>query len=149
MFRLLPNMKLFVTSLAFIFISFVGKSNSIECLNFATTYLDKKSYNTPISILALGPPDFRCVSVDVLGDVLLTWIPVDDPLGDFLEYRIYSESAGVFNLIGTQTNISNASYIHLGAGANLGSVKYYISTVSILLDQLLKKIQLIRCQHYS
>lgn len=130
MFRLLTNMKLIVTSIIFVFISIFGQSKLIENVNFSTTYSGEKTDNSSLSILALGPPDFRCVSVDVSGDVLLTWMPVDDPLGDFLEYRIYSESAGVFNLIGTQTNISNASYFHLGAGANLSSIKYYISTVS-------------------
>jgi gliding motility-associated-like protein len=36
-----------------------------------------------------GPPSLRCASVNVAGDVTLTWAPTTDPGGLFVEYRIY------------------------------------------------------------
>ena len=122
-------MKWLLLSLVLIFICNKGISNVVEIVNSEIIDL-ARSVENPISILALGPPDFRCVSVDDLGDVELTWLPVDDPLGDFLEYRIYSANAGVFNLVGTQSNINTATFNHLGANADLGIVQYFISTVS-------------------
>ena len=86
---------------------------------------------TDFEVLAsVGPPEFRCASVDDLGDVVLSWIPVNDPLGIFIEYRIYSAIGGVFSLIGTESNVSTSSFTHLGANANSASVTYYISAVS-------------------
>ena len=126
-------MKWFLLSLTLIFYCNKGQCNLLEPANSVISYLSKTSntvIENSIPVVALGPLDFRCVSVISSGDVELTWLPVDDPLGDFLEYRIYSSNAGVFNLVGTQTNINTTSFVHFGANANLGSVQYYISAVS-------------------
>ena len=92
------------------------------------------STTVEVNILNLPPtdePELRCVSVDPSGDVDLTWIPVDDPMGSFVEYRIYSSSGGSpFNLIGTEVNRLNAFFSHSGANAQLGSVSYLVSSVS-------------------
>ena len=86
-----------------------------------------------VNVLNLPPteePELRCLSVDPSGNVDVTWIPVDDPLGSFLEYRIYALSGGSFNLIGTESNRLNTVYAHTGANAQLGSVSYVVSSIS-------------------
>jgi gliding motility-associated-like protein len=132
-------------SLAFVFICNKGEcgllkpaNNSITCLAGKNVAINEK----PHSLLAIGPPDFRCVSVNNAGDVELTWLPVNDPLGTFLEYRIYSANAGVFNLVGSETNITNTTFIDLGANANLASVLYYISTVSNPSGSIIEEVSI-------
>src|SRR5690606_15763610 len=51
----------------------------------------------------LDPPSLRCASVDLAGDVTLTWAVPPDPDGDFLEYRIYGATvpAGPYALVAT------------------------------------------------
>ena len=86
-----------------------------------------------VNVLNLPPtdePELRCLSVDASGNVDVTWIPVDDPMGSFLEYRIYSSSGGVFNLVGTETNRLNTVFNHFGANAQLAPVRYVVSSVS-------------------
>ena len=86
-----------------------------------------------VNVLNLPPtdePELRCLSVDASGNVDVTWIPVDDPMGSFIEYRIYASSGGVFNLVGTETNRLNTVFNHLGANAQLAPVRYVVSSVS-------------------
>ena len=81
--------------------------------------------------VSLGNPEIRCVSVDNFGDVTISWLEIDDPLGIFIEYRVYSSiSGGPFTLIGSETNRLTTTFIDIGANANLASVEYYISCVS-------------------
>lgn len=83
------------------------------------------------SAVSLGNPEIRCVSVDNFGDVTISWLEIDDPLGIFIEYRVYSSiSGGPFTLIGSETNRLTTTFIDIGANANLASVEYYISCVS-------------------
>ena len=118
---------------------FCNKFYSLEAHVFSNESKNAKIINTEKSnfwftdfevLASLGPPEFRCASVDDLGDVVLSWIPVNDPLGIFIEYRIYSAIGGVYSLIGTESNVSTSSFTHLGANANSASVTYYISAVS-------------------
>ena len=94
----------------------------------------QSSKTVEVHVLNLPPtdePELRCVSVDPSGDVDVTWIPVDDPMGSFEEYRIYASSGGgPFILVGTEVNRLNAFFSHIGANAQLGSVSYLVSSVS-------------------
>ena len=92
------------------------------------------------SAVSLGNPEIRCVSVDNFGDVTISWLEIDDPLGIFIEYRVYSSiSGGPFTLIGSETNRLTTTFIDIGANANLASVEYYISCVSNLGGAILEE----------
>lgn len=90
-----------------------------------------------VTVVVLAPPvleapEVRCVSVDVNGDVTLTWIPTTDNFNSFNSYLIYSSnsSSGPFTLIDTVHSISATSYTHVGASANTNSMYYFIQTLS-------------------
>ena len=53
--------------------------------------------------VVLDPPTLRCASVNVAGDVTLTWTAPADPGGDFNSYEIYHSNslAGPYTLIFT------------------------------------------------
>lgn len=42
---------------------------------------------------AVLAPEIRCVSVDVNGNSVLTWVPPADPNGEFVTYLVYSSAA--------------------------------------------------------
>jgi len=80
----------------------------------------------------LDPPVLRCASVNVVGDVTLTWTAPDDPGGDFNSYEIFhsNSTAGPFNLISTIAVYGQSTYLHLGASGDTGSQYYYMTTVA-------------------
>jgi hypothetical protein len=80
----------------------------------------------------LDPPSLRCATVNVAGDVTLTWIIPDDPGGDFQEYRIYGSPSdtGPFVQLGTVGAYAQNTFFHAGAGALGGPRYYYVTTVS-------------------
>ena len=70
-------------------------------------------------------PEVKCLAVDAVGDVTVTWIPAADPTGIFVEYRVYADNGGGFVQVGTESVLGASSFNHLGANANANSVKYY------------------------
>ncbi len=80
----------------------------------------------------LDPPSLRCASVDLAGDVTLTWAVPPDPDGDFLEYRIYGATvpAGPYALVATVPVYGNLAQFIGGANADTGPRYYYMTTVS-------------------
>ncbi|MDQ3099754.1 MAG: gliding motility-associated C-terminal domain-containing protein [Bacteroidota bacterium] len=80
----------------------------------------------------LDPPSLRCASVNITGDVTLTWVVPADPGGDFQEYRIYSAGAfaGPYVQVGTVPAAATTTFFHAFAGADAGPRFYYVTTVS-------------------
>ncbi|PCH99245.1 MAG: hypothetical protein COB85_00235 [Bacteroidetes bacterium] len=73
-------------------------------------------------------PSLRCLAVDSNGNVTISWTAPSDSCGVFTEYQIFysASQAGPYNLIGTVTDFNTTTYVDLAAGANLGSVYYYV-----------------------
>ncbi len=87
----------------------------------------------PMAAMAiLDPPSLRCASVNVAGDVTLTWDIPADPGGEFLEYRIFwsTSLAGPYMPLPPVPVYAATASFHPGAGANNGPVFYYMTTVS-------------------
>lgn len=82
--------------------------------------------------VVLDPPALRCASVNVSGDVTLTWTTPPDPNGDFAAYEIHhaTSAAGPFTLLYTINAYGQISQFHPAAGANTGAQFYYMTTVS-------------------
>lgn len=80
----------------------------------------------------LDPPSLRCVSVNVAGDVLLTWVPPPDPTSIFQAYEIYHSSSvgGPYNLLTSIPVYGQTTHFHAGANAQLGPQFYYMVTLS-------------------
>lgn len=85
------------------------------------------------SAAVLDPPSLRCASVDVIGDVTLTWVVPLDPTNIFLEYRIYESSveAGPYAVVGTVNVYGLNTFTHAGAGADTGPRYYFMTTVTV------------------
>ena len=83
-----------------------------------------------IDIYAILPPEIRCISVNITGDVTLKWIIPSDTSGCFKSYHIfYSTSlSGPFTFLDSITNVNTTTYTHTGANANSQSLYYYIET---------------------
>ncbi len=81
---------------------------------------------------AMDAPDLRCASVDVAGDVTLTWLLSADPGGTFVEHTIHSSTdiAGPYVVAGVVTDPLQTTFLHVGAGADAGARFYYITTTS-------------------
>lgn len=80
----------------------------------------------------LDPPSMHCASVNVAGDVTVTWTPPADPGGDFVSYEIWhaTDITGPFNLLSTVMVYGQVNYVHVGANANAGAQFYYMVTTS-------------------
>lgn len=88
----------------------------------------KVSYAT-VTINVLNPgvipaPQINCIQTDSNGDVTINWSIVNDPLGTFNSYEIYSLQNGLIATIG---NINTSSYTDPGI---LQANDYYIATTS-------------------
>ncbi|HRH69309.1 MAG TPA: gliding motility-associated C-terminal domain-containing protein [Flavobacteriales bacterium] len=81
---------------------------------------------------AMDPPILRCASVDVNGDVTLTWTVPPDPGGEFGNYRIYSSTDinGPFAPITSIAVYGTTSFLSVGANANIGAQYYYLTTIT-------------------
>lgn len=81
----------------------------------------------------LDPPSLRCASVDIAGDVTLTWVVPADPTNSFFEYRVYTSTneAGPYVVAGSVNIYGLNSFTHVGAGANGGQRFYFLSTISV------------------
>ena len=80
--------------------------------------------------VVLDPPALRCASVAPNGDVTLTWIVPADPNGDFAEYEVFQSNVlgGPYVSLGTIPIYLQNTFIHAGAGADLGPRYYYLTT---------------------
>ncbi len=74
-------------------------------------------------------PEITCLSVANNGNVTINWNPSTNVGGSFVQYNIYSNASGAFNLINTIPTIGSSLFIHGGAGAQLSSVSYFIRAV--------------------
>ena len=88
--------------------------------------------SSSLAFSQVPPPSFRCLSVNTTGDVTLTWVIPPDPSGLFTRYEIFSSvlQTGPFALAGTVTTYNQNTFLHVGAGANLNSIYYYVRTIS-------------------
>lgn len=78
----------------------------------------------------VSAPQLRCLSVGSGSNVVLTWIPPNDPGGLFFSYEIFHSSlaGGPYTTIGTVTPIGTTTYTHATAAASIQSQYYYIRT---------------------
>jgi gliding motility-associated-like protein len=78
------------------------------------------------------PPDFRCVSVQPNGSVVLTFIPPTDTARRYNSYHIYSASSasGPFTLLDSIFNYSSTTYTHASANGQTTPRYYQIQTRS-------------------
>lgn len=83
-------------------------------------------------VQALDAPGLRCASVNVAGDVELTWTVPPDPGAEFAAYDIYhaTSAVGPFNLLTTINVYAQTTYLHAGAGALSGVRYYYMTSVT-------------------
>lgn len=85
---------------------------------YATVIINVKNLNV------IQAPAIDCIQGNAAGDFTLTWQPVADPNGTFVEYQIYSVQDG---LLATLPAIGSNSYTHLGVTQQ---TEYYIAVVS-------------------
>lgn len=83
-------------------------------------------------------PEIECIQTNAAGDVTINWTQVNDPVGTFNEYQIYSVQNG---LIGTVSNIGTTTftvpavtqqydfYVATASGCN-GNALMYSDTIS-------------------
>ena len=76
------------------------------------------------------PPSTRCVSVQVNGNVDLSWVVPTDTGQGFANYKIYRATAqgGPYTLINTITNYSTATFTDNTVNAQGASYYYYMTT---------------------
>lgn len=88
-----------------------------------------RTYETVRIILKNQPDvisaDLNCVDVLDNGDVVLSWSPAVDPGTSFDHYEVHSVEDGFLASIPT---IATGSYTVVGANADLGSKRYYITS---------------------
>ncbi len=89
----------------------------IPAVNYVTVTVNVMNSEMP------SAPELQCISVLPDGDVVLNWTPPNTPSSAFAGYQIHTISDG---LIATLPDINNTSFTHIGAGANLGPLNYYI-----------------------
>ena len=73
--------------------------------------------------VVLDPPSLRCATVNVSGDVTLSWEVPADPFGDFSAYQVWhsTSAAGPFALIWSTNSYVQLSQFIAGAGAGVGA----------------------------
>ncbi|MCB9196028.1 MAG: gliding motility-associated C-terminal domain-containing protein [Flavobacteriales bacterium] len=74
-------------------------------------------------------PQVNCLSVASNGNVTVNWTPSTNLASVFVQYNIYSNASGSFVQEGTVNNVNTSLFIHSGAGANTGSVDYFVTLV--------------------
>lgn len=84
----------------------------------------------------LAPPDLRCTSVDLSGNVTLTWLVPTDPNGVFQSYEVFRATTlgGSYVNVATVTPYITTSHTDVGAGANTAARYYFVKTVSLTGD---------------
>jgi len=92
-------------------------------------------------------PNLRCIALDQSGGALISWIVPTDSCGFFNKYYIFysTNQAGPFTVIDSISSFVTTTYYHSTAGANLGSVYYYVQSNSgciVNISDTLASIQL-------
>ncbi len=89
------------------------------------------SFILNIGLGQVGAPSLRCLSVNNLGNVTLTWQIPPDPLTQFTRYEIYSAStaAGPFNFVANVTTYTQTNYLHATNSGSVQSQYYYLKTI--------------------
>ena len=87
--------------------------------------LAKNSYSQ------VSAPSLRCLSVNTLGNVTLTWVIPSDPLGLFTSYEIYTSpiAIGPYSFVATINTYTQNTYLHTTTNGNVQSLYYYIKTI--------------------
>jgi len=107
----------------------------------------KVSYAT-VTVNVVNPgviqaPDINCIQSDINGDVTITWDAVNDPLGTFNEYQIYTEQGGLVGTvpaIGTTTftdpavGQQNNYFLAVASGCNGNTIRFGDTISNIYLD---------------
>ncbi len=107
----------------------------------------KVSYAT-VTINLINPgiiqaPSINCIQSNSAGDVSISWNPVTDPLGTFVEYQIYSTQNGLLASIPTIGTSSwtdpavtqqNDYYIAVVSGCNGNATRYSDTLSNIFMD---------------
>ncbi len=97
---------------------------------------------SPVWAQSISSPQLRCISVDSLGNVTLSWVIPGNLNGTFVSYEIFSSpnKNGPYTQCANITLSGQNSYTIVGAGANAGPIYYYIVTnsggVSSAIDTL-------------
>ena len=73
----------------------------------------------------IDAPPINCIQTDAAGDVNISWNPVSDPTGSFVEYQIHSVQNG---LLGSIATIGTNSFVDVGNGTQVND--YFIAVVS-------------------
>ena len=80
----------------------------------------------------VAPPELRCIAIEDNKDITLTWIPTLDPMGQFVNYQVYSSVNGVTLAPVIFTNRLQNTFTLIGAGfpkpPPLNKVKFWIIT---------------------
>lgn len=87
-------------------------------------------------------PEIDCMQSDINGDLTISWNPVNDPMGTFTAYQLYSSSGLVatINDIATGSftipavNIEDDYYLAVASGCNGNSLTYSETISNIFLD---------------
>jgi hypothetical protein len=81
---------------------------------------------------AVAAPALQCASVNVAGDVTVTWQPPADPGNEFVQYEIFysTDAAGPFVQIAVEPVLAQTTFFHAGANANAGARYYYMTAIS-------------------
>lgn len=85
---------------------------------YATVTINVQNLNV------IQAPAIDCIQGNAAGDFTITWQPVADPNGTFVEYQIYSVQDG---LLATLPAIGSNTFTHLGVTQQ---TEYYIAVVS-------------------
>lgn len=117
---------------------FATQNTHTFVLVFQDDFCPAPSYNiATITIVVTAPPvtespSLRCLAVLPGGDVQLTWVPPPDPEGQFNSYHIFSATSlnGPYTVVDSIFNIAQTTYTHSGAGAEAGSIYYFIRSRS-------------------
>jgi len=77
-------------------------------------------------------PNLKCLGVDSVGNIQISWEQPADTCNFFTQYYIYysSNSGGPFVLIDSITDFLTNTYYHVGANADVGNCYYYVSSIS-------------------
>ncbi len=79
----------------------------------------------------VAAPSLRCLSVNNMGNIALTWVIPADPLALFTNYKIYSApiASGPFTLVTTINTYTQNTYLDITNSGTVQSQFYYMTTV--------------------
>ena len=89
------------------------------------------SFFVKIGLGQVAAPSLRCLSVNNLGNISLTWQIPPDPLTQFTKYEIYTASmaGGPFSFVANVTTYTQTTYLHSTNSGSVQSQYYYLKTI--------------------